>query len=1409
MKKQQMKKLYLFAGLVFIVTLALGVTLSRTAPIQASPGTPDALERGLEPVENEQGLKFTPKVLVLAQNAAFPSLTTVAGRNLLFSEQVIPQSQYGATYKYVDENGNAKAPSSAQPGFQIIYVEVTENYELTSIRVPIPVTVTDAGTTMTTNNKAAIQAEYTSGKIVLYPDEVKGKDTVQLQELVKSKTTPRAWNAETGEEVPTKIASTTISTTTVGSYKATLEADLGSEKATAEKNVVVFGADPLAFVTVVRNGTLALSTTPTNLFSKTQTLNSTVNTNATYQFVDENNTVLTKFDTSQTGFKWANVKMTDKTNTAISTVIKVPVSVTSTGTTITTALLTNKVMVKADPVTIYPNETKGKSKSELLELIESRSNVSAWDMSTGEAVPVSYTNTTAVNNSVGSYTGTITVDFNGTEASTSRAVTAFGADLKNPKYFNVQKGVPFSMGTNGASVFSKYQTATTTVATNATYQWVTDETGTKTMSNFVSDSVGHKSGYIKMTDKNNTAISTVIEIPMNIFADNRTLDLGSGTGLDYQSFIPRSDIAGKTVPQINSILNEKIILGAWDFAEGESLDATVTSSNIVQSSRGNKTVEVTVTTKAGQTIKKNLTITIVPDDIFGDDTISDWVPVLKGTTQGYIQNPINNSRAGFVNRGMPADSMTSDLGFAVRDSAGRGYVYSAGLGRVSDIPGVDGTSLYPYNTTPSYVWNRSNGLGWSYVGGSEPTTNKYTMSSTHFLRNGDKLKQIIVDSEREVIYVYDISLSQNLNFSIRLDMYNSSTNNRSFSMLESVDTDYYSDTVPLYALGNNAGFYMLNGSNRFTIKLKGAQGNWLSDYTKYNAGALGMVSSNSFGDDYKTAQTESRNLSQGVVIASGIDTAYQLGAPWKDVAPDKALNTGYEVFAGAELPYMVLDTTPKALNIYQDHTEELQAVYNLSSIPAAGNTGKINVTYPNASKTTIPFTADSQKKATGNLTIPRNTLPEQLNDQSGTIKSYETGLLAINETEGAMKGLPSNEYSFKVNVYNLGATPIAQTVKKDSSFTKAASAVVKDGVVLPGHTAKYEYVTPVDTSKVGLQYAEVKMTDTNEPTRTTIIQVPVMVLDGTVPSTGVVITAKDFELNKADVSGLSKAKLDALIIEKSEAFAWDVTTGLSDGIEYSIKATTLTNNPEFDSTYTATIQAKKGAATAETKINIEVLPESTTADYTVKFVDEKGNNLREPYVGTEETGTTIKLNELTAIQDIIKELQADNYDLTESPFGNVLLISNGKNEVVYKFSGTLKLISAPTVLDFDINKVNIAAARFTDPKVVGEPLVISDTRADKVKWHLKAKLDQPLTSLENNTVVIPESIKYNNDDEEITLTDEDVVIFSHTNTVSGSYDITEEHWSKGDGFLIDLAPGAVRALGKYQAKMTITLENAK
>ncbi|OJG25627.1 hypothetical protein RU98_GL000868 [Enterococcus caccae] len=225
----------------------------------------------------------------------------------------------------------------------------------------------------------------------------------------------------------------------------------------------------------------------------------------------------------------------------------------------------------------------------------------------------------------------------------------------------------------------------------------------------------------------------------------------------------------------------------------------------------------------------------------------------------------------------------------------------------------------------------------------------------------------------------------------------------------------------------------------------------------------------------------------------------------------------------------------------------------------------------------------------------------------------------------------------------------------------------------------------------------------------------------------------------------------------------------------------------------------------------DVIVKPNTAQLNVKFLDEKGNQLHDPYTSEENVGTPIDLTKLTGVTETIKELTNDNYILAKKPDNEVITIIDGKNDFTYQFSGTLKISSAPDILDFETKKATIDAVKYTNPTIIGEPLVISDTRADKVKWNLKARIDQPLTHSDKvqGDIIIPDAIKYKYQDDELTLTDQDTVIFSHLNTDSGSYNVTKERWSKGDGFMLDLQPGAVKVLGKYKAQITITLENAK
>lgn len=138
--------------------------------------------------------------------------------------------------------------------------------------------------------------------------------------------------------------------------------------------------------------------------------------------------------------------------------------------------------------------------------------------------------------------------------------------------------------------------------------------------------------------------------------------------------------------------------------------------------------------------------------------------------------------------------------------------------------------------------------------------------------------------------------------------------------------------------------------------------------------------------------------------------------------------------------------------------------------------------------------------------------------------------------------------------------------------------------------------------------------------------------------------------------------------------------------------------------------------------------------------------------------------------------------------------------------GVLTFVSAPTALDFGVKTESLNGKTIADnPKIVGEPLVVSDNRGNLQKWTMTATLLAPLA---NGDAIFPDAIHYVNDDSDEVITGLSKPIFSHKNEVVGEYNISEEEWvKKGNGFKIELEPGAVNKLGKYQATIQFSLSD--
>lgn len=149
--------------------------------------------------------------------------------------------------------------------------------------------------------------------------------------------------------------------------------------------------------------------------------------------------------------------------------------------------------------------------------------------------------------------------------------------------------------------------------------------------------------------------------------------------------------------------------------------------------------------------------------------------------------------------------------------------------------------------------------------------------------------------------------------------------------------------------------------------------------------------------------------------------------------------------------------------------------------------------------------------------------------------------------------------------------------------------------------------------------------------------------------------------------------------------------------------------------------------------------------------------------------------------------------------------------------GTLSLISAPDVIDFDIQSVNEKATHVTNP-TYSNPLVVEDTRASDRQdpWHITVKLIQELTLLDEQgnpgTDILREAIRFVYGDKTTTLTNQATPLVGNDYAApdaNGLYTLSEgwKDTATTDGFELYVPAGKVESLGNYQAVLEWNIEN--
>ncbi|MGG5341941.1 pectate lyase-like adhesive domain-containing protein [Enterococcus sp. AZ192] len=292
------------------------------------------------------------------------------------------------------------------------------------------------------------------------------------------------------------------------------------------------------------------------------------------------------------------------------------------------------------------------------------------------------------------------------------------------------------------------------------------------------------------------------------------------------------------------------------------------------------------------------------------------------------------------------------------------------------------------------------------------------------------------------------------------------------------------------------------------------------------------------------------------------------------------------------------------------------------------------------------------------------------------------------------------------------------------------------------------------------------------------------------------------------------------------------TTSVGDVLTYSL----LVSNKKADSYDWTNVEISDVLAEglefdpAKHKVtidNVEVGTDKYNYNETTRTLTIKVGDLSKPEPKSESDPTLVPKEVRVTFQVTVEQSAVDKdlknkatavgYSPQEDPFtvgpndpnATLVPIDVTSNEVGLPGGpafGILSFVSAPTALDFGVKTESLNGNTVAvDPDVIGDQLVVSDNRGNLQKWTMTATL---LTPLSNGDAIFPDAIHYVNGESDEVITGLAKPIFVHTNANVGEYNISEEEWvKKNNGFKIELAPGAVNKLGKYQATIQFSLED--
>lgn len=302
------------------------------------------------------------------------------------------------------------------------------------------------------------------------------------------------------------------------------------------------------------------------------------------------------------------------------------------------------------------------------------------------------------------------------------------------------------------------------------------------------------------------------------------------------------------------------------------------------------------------------------------------------------------------------------------------------------------------------------------------------------------------------------------------------------------------------------------------------------------------------------------------------------------------------------------------------------------------------------------------------------------------------------------------------------------------------------------------------------------------------------------------LEAVNVEMKDLELHEMSDEKLLEYLLRTSQAKSFKIVDGVITDLTPMIEISdwqglSPTAEPGI---YLLTLSVLKEHSELDKDLHQEIKVEVTQSRGTlqVNFLNEVGESLDSSLTIEGDLGELIDLTKHAEIIDILELLQEQNYLIVKRPpQEEAVEITLEERQLSYELTGHLFIKSAPTTIDFGDQTNSIFGTKLNQADF-DSPLIIWDNRAELNHWQIYATLESPLQHQEDETKVLSDAIRYQNDfgnSDDIILNTEGSLIESRTHLLPGNIDISQGWAENKNGFKLAIPAGQIKKTGNYRA----------